>query len=237
MARAGRELILGRVRMPWAVAGLILASALLSITAAIGNRNGASWMAEGSMLVVPAVWRGQLWRLVTWPLFEFDPLGLLFACLTLYWFGGDLARGWGGRRFLGFYFGVAAAAAAVTCLLALIWPSLQLIPHTGSWAVLSATIIAWGLLYPGRELRLYGLVRMTGRHMVWLTFGLTVLFALFRGPAAFVPHFAAELLVFAWLGPLRELPAVFARYRRSSLQQRARSFDLQDWINKDRRGR
>jgi membrane associated rhomboid family serine protease len=235
MARATRELVLGRVQIPWAIAGLILATALVSIAGAIGARNGAEWIAGGSALIVPEVWRGQLWRLLTWALCEFSPFNLLFACLTLYWFGSDLARRWGGGRFLAFYFGVAAAAAAFTCLLALVWPTLQLIPHAGSWAVLSATIIAWGLLYPARDLRLYGVVRMTGRHIVWLTLGLTVLFALFGGLAAFVPHLAAELLVFAWLGPLRHLPASFARRRQATLQQRASRFDLQDWVNKDRR--
>jgi membrane associated rhomboid family serine protease len=231
MAPPTRELTLGRVRLPRVIAGLILASALLSIAGALGARNGAAWIATGSVLFVPDVWQGQLWRLVTWALCEFGPLQLLFACLTLYWFGSDLARRWGGARFLGFYFGVAAAAAAVTCLLALAWTELQAIPHAGSWAVLDATIVAWGLLFPARELRLYGMIRLLGRHMVWLTLGLTVLFALFGGLAAFVPHFTAELLVLAWLGPL---PALLRRRRETDLKKRAREFDLNKWIENDR---
>jgi membrane associated rhomboid family serine protease len=234
---ANRELVLGRVQIPWAVAALILATAVTSIVTAIGARNGAGWMVEHAVLVAAEVWRGEVWRLVTWALCEFEALGLLFACLMLYWFGGDLARRWGGARFLAFYFGVAAAAGVVTCLVSLAWPALQVVPYAGSWAVMDATIVAWGLLHPGRELRLYGMFRMTGRHIVWLTLGLTVLFALFRGLPAFVPHFAAELLVLAWLGPLRQLPAALTRRRQSALQQKARVFDLQDWINKDRRGR
>jgi membrane associated rhomboid family serine protease len=227
-----RELTLGRLRIPWVIAGLMLASALLSIGGAIGARSGFGELAAGSILHVPEVWRGQLWRLVTWALCEFGPLQLLFACLGLYWFGSDLARRWGDVRFLAFYFGLAAAAAAVTCLLALAWTALQGIPHAGNWAVLDGTIIAYGLLYPARELRLYGLFRLTGRHLVWLTFGLTVLFALFYGPASFVPHFTAELLVFVWLGPL---PGLLARRRQTALKERARNFDLNKWIEKDRR--
>jgi membrane associated rhomboid family serine protease len=237
MARLERELVLGRVRMPRAVAALILVIAVVSIAGAIEARNGAAWLMGYGVLVPLAVWRGEVWRLVTWPLLESSPLGLLFACLTLYWFGGDLARSWGGARFLAFYFGVAAAAATVTCLLSLAWQSLRFIPQAGAWAVLDGAIVAWGLLYPGRELRLYGVLRMTGRHMVWLTFGLTVLFALFQGLAPFVPHFAAELLVFAWLGPLRRLPATLAQRRRANLQQQARTFDLHEWIENDRRPR
>jgi membrane associated rhomboid family serine protease len=232
MAARTRELILGRVRLPWVIAALILASALLSIAGAIGARNGAPWIAQGSVLHVPEVWRGQLWRLVTWALCEFGPLQLLFACLTLYWFGSDLARRWGDRRFLAFYFGVAAAAAAVTCLLALPWTVLQNIPYAGSWAVLDATIVAWGLLHPAREIRLYGVLRLTGRHLVWLTFGLTVLFALFDGLPAYLPHFAAELLVFGWLGPL---PALLGRRRQAAREKQAKDFDLNKWLDKERR--
>jgi membrane associated rhomboid family serine protease len=230
-----RELVLGRVRVPWVVAGLILATALVSIAGAVGARNGASWGVEATLLLVPEVWRGQLWRLVTWTLCEFGPLELLFACLTLYWFGSDLARRWGEGRWLAFHFGVAAAAAIATCLVSLVWRTVGLIPHAGSWAVLDATVIAWGLIHPAREIRLYGLLRLTGRHLVWLTLAMTALFALFHGLAAFVPHVAAELLVLAWLGPLRGVPAAIRRRRQASLKQRARDFDLNEWIQKDRR--
>src|SRR5688572_1216302 len=102
-----RELVLGRLRMPWVIAGLILVIALFSIAAAVGGRNDAGWMAEWTVLWVPEVWRGQLWRLVTWAFFEFSPLNLIFACLTLYWFGNDLARRWGEARMMWFFLGMA----------------------------------------------------------------------------------------------------------------------------------
>jgi membrane associated rhomboid family serine protease len=232
MAPPIRELTLGRLRVPAVIVGLILAIALLSIAGAVGGRNGADWIGAGSVLFVPEVWRGQVWRLFTWALCEFGPIALLFACLTLYWFGSDLARRWGTWRFLGFYFGIATAAAAVTCLLALFWTALQGIPYAGSWAVLDAIVIAWGLLHPGRELRFWGVLRLTGRHLVWLTFGLTVLFALFYGLSSFIPHFVAELLVWGWLGPL---PGLLRGRRQANLEKRARDFDLNKWIEKDRR--
>jgi membrane associated rhomboid family serine protease len=235
MAPPARELFLGRWHMPRLIAGLIVAIAVLSIAAAVGARNGAPFIAESIYLSGQLVWAGEVWRLVTWPLFELDPIQLLFACLTLYWFGSDLVRAWGPRSFLAFFFGVAAAAGVCTTLLGLVWPVAGMIPHAGTWAVLSAAIIAWGLLFAGREIRLYGVVRMTGRHMVWLTFGGTVLYALFYGLARFVPHFAAELLTWAWLGPLRGLPAWWQHRRQRDLAAKAKAFDLQQWIDNDRR--
>ena len=54
--------------------------------------------------------QGEVWRLVTWVLFELDPLGLIFAALALFWFGGELVRVWGPGRFLLTYFAIAAAS-------------------------------------------------------------------------------------------------------------------------------
>src|SRR5687768_9599732 len=52
-----------------------------------------------SLLVVPEVWRGEVWRLVSWAPLELDALGLLFGCLMLYFVGPDLLHRWGRRHF------------------------------------------------------------------------------------------------------------------------------------------
>jgi membrane associated rhomboid family serine protease len=216
------------IRMPAAVAALIAVTAVVSIAAAIGARNGAPGLFSAGLLVVPAVWHGQVWRLVTWVLYEMDPINLLFACLTLYWVGGDLVRTWGTRRFLLVYFLLAGVAAGVTCLVGLAWPVVAMIPQSGSWPVLDGLVVAWGLTHAGREIRLYGVVRLTGRQLVWITLGGTVLFALFRGLAGYVPHFAAELLALAWLGRALRRPGP-----RGGRPAEAWSFDA--WLAKNRR--
>jgi membrane associated rhomboid family serine protease len=219
------------LRMPAVIAALIAATAVVSIAAAIGARNGAPGLVGEGLLVVAAVWQGQLWRLVTWVLFEMDALPLVFACLTLYWFGSDLARAWGGGRFAAAYFGIAAGAAVATCLVGLGWPAVAFIPHGGSWPVLDALVVAWGLLYPQRPLRLYGVVGLTGRQLVWITLAGTVLYALFRGLAGYVPHLAAEGLIFLWLGPMRRLRGARLRQR----QESAKAWSFDDWLSRNRR--
>jgi membrane associated rhomboid family serine protease len=215
------------IRMPRVIAALIIVTAVVSIAAALGARNGAPGLTMAGLLVVPAVWHGQLWRLVTWVLYETDALPLVFACLTLYWVGSDLARSWGARRFLLFYFGVAVAAAALTTLLGLVWPAVAAIPQGGSWPVLDALVVAWGLQYGHREIRLYGVARLTGRQLVWLTIGVTVLYALFRGLPAYVPHLSAELLVLGWMR------AWTGRRRPTSRRDEPWSFDA--WLARNRR--
>ncbi len=143
------------------------------------------------------VFQGQAWRLITWVLFEQDPLSLIFAGLALYWFGNDLARVWGPGRFLAVYFGLAGAAATVTCLLAIAWPALGVTPYAGPWAVVDALIIAWALSFPGRNMFVYFVLPLSGKNLIYATLGGTLLFGLLGGIGRFVPHFAAQLLTLA----------------------------------------
>jgi len=168
-------------RVPPAVGGLIVATALASLGGVVAERSGAHVLAELA-LVPSALLGGELWRLVTWPLVETDPLSLLFAGLTLYWFGRDLCLAWGPRRFLLTFFGVAAAAGLVTTLLGVLaFGGLLGAVYAGSWAVLSALVIAWATLFPERQILLMFALPMSGRALLWVTVGITLLYAVFGG--------------------------------------------------------
>ena len=149
------------------------------------------------LLQPAAVWEGEVWRLVTWVLVEENPLNLLFGGLVLYWFGRDLVEAWGDRKFLATWFGVPAAAAVLTCLLALAWPRLAASWSSGFWVALDVLVICWGLVHPFRQILLYFALPVSGKALVAITVGGTVLFALFSSITAFVPHLLAEGL--AWL--------------------------------------
>lgn len=189
-------------RLPAPVALLIAATFAISI---LGAQLPAVTLAGA--LVPVAVQHGEIWRLVTWVLFEQDPLGLIFAALALFWFGGELVRVWGPGRFLLTYFAIAAASGALTSLLALAFPALGTIPYRGPWPIVSALIIAWATCFPGRDIYIYFVLPLRGRNLIYATLGGTLLFALLSGFAFFVPHFAAELGTLVWLrgsplGPL-----------------------------------
>ena len=89
-------------RIPAPIALLIAATFLMSIAGA----QVPGLVAVGA-LFPDQVLAGQVWRLVTWVLFEQSPLGLIFAGLALFWFGGELVRIWGPGGFLLRYFGLA----------------------------------------------------------------------------------------------------------------------------------
>ncbi len=178
---------------------LTAASALLIGVTLVASILGAqlSGVAAAGALVPALVFVGQIWRLVSWVFFEQDPLGLIFAGLAIYWFGNDLVRIWGPLRFLATYLGLAAAAAAVTCGVALIWPPLYRHGFLGAWPVVSALIIAWACAFPTRNILVYFVVPLSGRNLIYATLGGTLLFALLGGIGGFVPHFAAQLLSLA----------------------------------------
>lgn len=186
-------------RVPPAVGGLITATVVVSLTAVVGERNGLPLL-QLFVLAPQAVWGGEVWRLVTWVLLETEPINLLFGGLVLFWFGRDLVETWGERRFLATYFGIAAAAGALTCLAALAWPALDSSRFTGFWAALDAIVVAWALLHPFRQILLFFALPVSGKALLWITVGGTVLFALFTGVAAFVPHLLAEGVAWIWVG-------------------------------------
>jgi membrane associated rhomboid family serine protease len=182
-------------------------------------------VAAAGVLFPVLVFAGEVWRLVTWAFFEQDAIGLIFAALAIFWFGNDLVRLWGPVRFLASYLGLAAAAAGLTCLLALAWPALRAHPFAGAWPVVSALIIAWASAFPTRNILLYFVVPLHGRNLIYATLGGTLLFALLGGSfVPFVPHFAAQLVVLAAMRgtPLSGLLAkvrfevAYRRWRRRS---------------------
>ena len=166
-------------RVPAAVGGLIVAIVAASLLGALFPELGAA-----GALRPDEVWRGQVWRLGTWLLFEerspVAPMNLLFGALTLFWFGRDLCHAWGSRRFLITFFGVAAGAAALTCALArFVLPGLMGGIWSGPWAAITTLLVAWSMLFPERQMMFNLVLPVTGRTLFWLTIGGTVLWAAF----------------------------------------------------------
>jgi membrane associated rhomboid family serine protease len=148
-----------------------------------------------------AILEGQVWRLVTWPFVERDPLTLLFGGYMVYWLGQQLSFVWNEQRFLVRYFGFAAFASAATTLVAVLWPPMQGLRHLGLWPVANALLVSWALLFPERQLNFWGVLPLTGRMTAWLVLGGTLLWGISEGGVAgilnFTPHLFA--LAAAWL--------------------------------------
>lgn len=186
--RSGELLTLGG-RVPPSVGGLILGLVGVSLAAHLTRT-----VALG-VLAPQAVLEGEVWRLVTWTLLESSPISLLFAALTLYWFGRDLAWAWGSRRLLLTWAGFGAASGLAVVLLSLLLP---MPGAAGPWAVISSLMVAWGLLYPERQMSIWGVLPLSGAQLVWVTIGGTLFFGAFYGMRSMAPHLAAEGLMLLW---------------------------------------
>jgi membrane associated rhomboid family serine protease len=154
------------------------------------------------VLVPDLVLQGEVWRLFTWPLVQPDALGLIFACLFLWFMGPDLVYTWGPSGYLLRYVALAVATGVVTCLLALVFPSLRGVLFVlGAWAVVDAFILAWALLFPHRQVYQFFMLPMSGKNLVYFTVGANVLFALLSGSGRvlFLPCFIAMGLMLAYL--------------------------------------
>ncbi len=219
-ARSFREALTFGGRIP-PVVGLLV-SLLVAVSIAGVLLPG---LAEAIVFAPRRVLGGELWRLLTWVFLETSPLNLAFAALVLWWLGRDLAAAWGERRFLAVYLGLAGASAGLTLVLALLLPLYLPSVYVGSWTVITALTVAWGLLHPDRQILLYMVLPINGRTLVWITVGGTLLYALFeRAVGPFVPHLIAQGLAALYVRGVRP-GRLLRRLRWNPLQALRRSRD------------
>jgi membrane associated rhomboid family serine protease len=228
----GNYNILG-LYIPRVIVWLIALALFMSAGGSLLTRSGVPLL-NYTLLEPLKVWRGELWRLVTWAPIELRPVGLLFGCVALFFFGSDLVHRWGTKRFLGVYFGCAAVTGLLTSLVALIWPAAT-IPHMGLWPMQEALIIAWAVMNPGGQILVYFVLPIGSRHLITLTIGITVVFAALMGFNVFLPHFIAEAVALVYMDVfsfrrtyLRARLAVLERQQKRRVPSHLRAVDRDD---------
>lgn len=179
-------------RVP-ATVGLMLATVLV---ASIGAALNHGMRAEAALMPV-AIWRGEVWRLFTWAIVQPDPLTLIFAGYMTWWLGQQLSYAWSERRFALRSLGFVLAGGAVPTLLAVVWPPATGVAHLGMWPLVGALLVSWALLHPDATLNIWGVLPITGRNMALLWTGGALLYGVFSGFGAFLPHLSA--LALAWM--------------------------------------
>jgi hypothetical protein len=248
-----RVLTLGG-QAPASVGALLVAMAVATLLGT-ASTTAAGWL----VLVAPgggsAGWLAatELWRLVTWPLFQ-GPLPnglltLLFAGFMLLWLGRQLSFAWSERRFLLRCLALTVGSGILTLVVATLFE----LPEVwfGAWPLVNALLVTWGLVFPGQRLSWFGALEMTGRTVALIfTIG-TPLWALAVGSAGqgllarlgpFLPHLAGVAL--AWLlvtgGPGRGWLRLREWWLRLTLERQRRRFKVittggpprgRDWLN------
>jgi membrane associated rhomboid family serine protease len=195
MARALRRevMILGAF---FPIVTVALAAATLAAT--ILAANVEAFQAFGVMVPALAL-TGQVWRLLTWTFLEMSPMGLIFACFALLFFGRELARHWGPAHFLQVCLGIVVGAAAVTCVVAFAWPKVMTAAYASAWPLCEALIVAYAMLFPSRTILFSLIIPVAGRQLLILTVAATLLVGLLVSFVVVIPHFAAQGLMYAYL--------------------------------------
>jgi len=179
--------MLPRIGSSKLVSTWILVTVVVSIVAAIDGGVLREWLALAPARIV----RGEVWRLVTWVLIAPSALSLVFTCVVIYKFGGELAARWGDRRLRRFVLELVIAGGLTATLGGLVFGSMWHMQRIGGWAVSDALVIAWARQYPDAMLQLYGVLHLGGARLVAFTVGVTCLVAIFAGPLWMVPELVA----------------------------------------------
>lgn len=166
---------------------------VIVLAASVLGMLDGGWLASWTGLAPARIWRGEVWRLVTWIFVEPAPMGIVFTCASIYKFGGELAARWGDRRLRRFMFELLLAGSIVTSLGALVSDHAWWMERHGAWALCEALVIAWARQFPNAVLRVYYVLELSGRQLVGITVGVTILIALASSPFVMAPELVACL--------------------------------------------
>jgi len=125
-----------------------------------------------------------LWQLVTYMFLHSTGWlsHLLLNMLMLWMFGTEVERGWGTREFVKYYFLCGVGAGITTCLIA------QDSTTIGASGAIFGVMLAYGLMYPNRQILFWFIFPMRAISFVILCTGIE-LFSLLSLPDG-VAHFA-----------------------------------------------
>jgi membrane associated rhomboid family serine protease len=154
---------------------------------------------------------------------------LLFNMLTLWFFGVQLERDWGTRRFLKYYFYCGIAAAVCVLLVNMLlgdWGTITL----GASGAIFGVLVAFGVMYPDQTVLMYFLVPIKAKYLVMIFVAVELLFTF--GPnsgVSTIAHLGGAAFGFVYLKgrlPRLALPDVGGVYAQWKLRRAKKKFQI-----------
>lgn len=162
---------------------------VLTLAASVVAMVDGGTLARWASFAPERIFHGQIWRLVTWVFIERSPMALVFTCVSLYKFGGELAVRWGDRRLRRFALQLIIVGSVAGVLGALLSHHVWLMQRCGGWIIGDLVVIAWARQFPTATVSLYGgLISLSGEKLMWFTLGVTTLIAIAMGILPWVPE-------------------------------------------------
>jgi len=175
----------------------------------------------------------RVWQVFTY-MFLHSPRHLfhiVMNMLLLYWFGTELERMLGRRRFLGLYFGGGVAGGIAYAITQYIPPE-STTPAIGASAAVMAVMVVYAIHFPNRRILLFFFVPMAVKWFVLLMIGIDLLYSItqYADSVAHTAHLGGALYGFLFwrLGP--RVAQVFTR-----VDDRRREREVQREADDDRR--
>ena len=139
--------------------------------------NLGAWFA----LIPTAVLHGRIWQLFTYSFLHAEPMHLILNCLVLAFVGSDLEAIWGRKKFLTFYFYCTTMAGLFYLLVQVLMqnPMYLSLPMVGASGGIYGLLLAYGLLFPDREMLFMMLFPLKAKQFVWVLAGIEFLSAFF----------------------------------------------------------
>ncbi|HEY1955746.1 MAG TPA: rhomboid family intramembrane serine protease [Polyangiaceae bacterium] len=192
-----------------------------------GGHGGAAVLA--ALACIPALVVHHPWSVLTAGLLTSprDFTSIIITAVAIYFLAPDLERRWGMWRFFRFYALSIIAGFGLALVLAKIAPGDSQVFHPGAMfgpaAALTALAVAWGRENASAQIRLYFLLPISGRMLVWITLGFCALGLFFpatltEGVVAPFGGFVAGLLLAGSPSPLRE---IYLRVKLAVLRRRS----------------
>lgn len=141
--------------------------------------NVEAWFA----LIPMGVLHGRFWQVFTYSFLHADVMHLVLNMLVLAFVGSDIEALWGTRKFFIYYFFCTLMAGFFYLLLQLVInnPVYLSLPMLGASGGIYGLLLAYGILFPDREMLFMMLFPLKAKQFVWVLAGIEFLQALFSG--------------------------------------------------------
>ena len=139
---------------------------------------------RGLLALTPiSTMHGMFWQLFTYSFLHVDVMHLILNLMVLAFVGSDIESVWGKKRFFVFYSFCILVAGIVYMLMQLVIsnPIYLSMPMMGASGGIYGLLLAYGVLFPDREMLFMMIFPMKSKQFVALLAGIELLQALFSG--------------------------------------------------------
>jgi membrane associated rhomboid family serine protease len=160
------------------------------------------WVIENLALSTDGLKAGRIWQLLSFQFLHVGFMHLFFNLLTLWFFGKPVEERLGSHSFLKLYFISGAVGGLLQAGLGLLVPRyFGNIPTFGASAGICGIISAFALMEPEAEIRLWCVLPIKAKHLLWFGGGVALFFTLVpsNGGVAHAAHLGGYLAGIAYM--------------------------------------